>query len=524
MRAKLIPVASFIVVSACTAAPFDESSLEQESCSSTAAAAAPKSKLHLTEPSSTIAQTSSQTWSLTKTGAVDTTSSTVTWNIVASQTPTVEQQLAITGTVSVKNTGHAPATIGNVVVRLETRPANKWNHVVSNVADATSGDAATSVSTVANKQAQTVTEGAGAGSIAFRESGTPFSLVPQISVPPGADIDIDVIAAFDNAVLALPVGSKVRAVVTVTFGNAGPGNSATDVDINGNGTIDADEARVDSVRATFDTEFVPAATPIGNQVTLTDTAGDISTTGTVTFTNPVFNLSSTTGTVTVTYAGGTDGGTITNCAHLSGDADLEACDTQAIAADAFQWNDGDVITHTQGNWGGTPSGTNAAAVLQNNYGAVYASPAGILELGIPGAAGFSIVFTNSGAVLGYLPASGAPTSLTDDHLNPTTTEAGAFGGEVLALRLNVDFSDAGVTLGTRGVAFGNLTLCNFPTTPGIEGMTVRQFLTQVESLLGGGAAVHSIAELFLITSDVNASFEGAVTSFADDHLVIGTCP
>lgn len=74
--------------------------------------------------------------------------------------------------------------------------------------------------------------------------------------------------------------------------------------------IDADEARVRSVPTRLGLT-VAAQTPSNATVTLSDTAGDITATGTVTFSNPVINLGATSGTVTVTADGGTDGGTIT---------------------------------------------------------------------------------------------------------------------------------------------------------------------------------------------------------------------
>jgi hypothetical protein len=61
-----------------------------------------------------------------------------------------------------------------------------------------------------------------------------------------------------------------------------------------------------------------------------------------------------------------------------------------------------------------------------------------------------------------------------------------FGGNVLALQLDVDFSDAGVLGGTSGLAFGDLRMCNFTTLSALNGMTVRQYLALVNTLLGGG--------------------------------------
>ena len=189
------------------------------------------------------------------------------------------------------------------------------------------------------------------------------------------------------------------------------------------------------------------------------------------------------------------------------------------------WEDGDVITHPQSSWGATPSPTNAAGLLVANYDVVYGATLGVVEVGIPGAAGFSIRFTSSTDLLNYLPAGGPIGPLTIDDVNPSSTASGAFGGETLALKINVDFSDAGLELGASGVPFGDVTLCNFTVQPLLNGLTVRQFLGLVNTLLGGGTGNYSIAELYPITSERNLSFSaGTVSAFADDHLVIGACP
>ncbi len=128
-------------------------------------------------------------------------------------------------------------------------------------------------------------------------------------------------------------------------------------------------------------------------------------------------------------------------------------------------------------------------------------------------------------MLAYLPASGVGGALTSDLINPTLSASGTFGGNVAGLKLNVDFSDYGLTLGTSGLRFGDLTLCNFPSQPALEGLSVRQYLGVVSTLLGGGTGPYPIADLNPLTSSLNSSFTaGFVTAFARDHLVNGACP
>ena len=183
------------------------------------------------------------------------------------------------------------------------------------------------------------------------------------------------------------------------------------------------------------------------------------------------------------------------------------------------WQAGDFVTRTQLTWG-NPFATNPT--LFGGYDVVYQTS--VVEVGIPGAAGFSMAFTLPLAVTDYLPATGLPAPLTQDLVNPTATVAGALGGEVLALQLNVDFADAGVTLGTAGLAFGDLTLCGLGAPA--DGLSVRQFLALANTALGGGSTSgSSLYGHLAVAEELNGAFgEGNPTQFARDNLVAGACP
>jgi hypothetical protein len=188
----------------------------------------------------------------------------------------------------------------------------------------------------------------------------------------------------------------------------------------------------------------------------------------------------------------------------------------AGVASATPWQIGDMITYPQGGWSDDPTGSNT---LITHYGDVYGANFGVVEIGIPGIAGFSIRFSTSTNVLDYLPALGAIGPLNADLINPSSTSSGTYGGEVLALQLNIDFSDAGFTLGNAGIPFGDLILSNFSTLPGLNGLTVRDFSGLVNTLLGGGSNGYTISELYPLTVDLNSSFGGGgVSQFALDHL------
>ena len=70
---------------------------------------------------------------------------------------------------------------------------------------------------------------------------------------------------------------------------------------------------------------------------------------------------------------------------------------------------------------------------------------------------------------------------------------------VLALRLDVDFSEAGLLTHPAGVPFGDLILTNMANVQitsslsrdygAFDGLTVRQLLAQMETPLGGGGGL-----------------------------------
>ena len=134
-----------------------------------------------------------------------------------------------------------------------------------------------------------------------RRYNTMFSLVPEQTVLAWSNLPLLFSASYDNNVLHLAQTREVRFEVIVTFGNhplGGPHHTDENIDINGNGIIDADEHKVKSVIALFE-KSVPTQQSANSTLALSDNAGDISTMGTVTFTNPVINLGTTTGTVSV---------------------------------------------------------------------------------------------------------------------------------------------------------------------------------------------------------------------------------
>src|SRR5260370_41534236 len=182
------------------------------------------------------------------------------------------------------------------------------------------------------------------------------------------------------------------------------------------------------------------------------------------------------------------------------------------------WLPGDVSACGQGGWAAGCGG-----VLGADFFAVYGPSFGFsVTVGLP-SPGFFMNFSDPSFIEAYLPASGAPGPLDASLGDPTTSASGVFGGDVLTLGLNVHFSDAGFLLGTSVIPFGNLVLSNFSTLPGLNGLTVRQLLAIDNTLLGGGSAAFTIADLDPVTSTLHVSFVGGSPStFAQNNLMAPT--
>lgn len=234
-------------------------------------------------------------------------------------------------------------------------------------------------------------------------------------------------------------------------------------------------------------------------------------------------------------------------------AALAALSLTPFPAHATTFTLGEFVSYSQGSWGQDPAcnqfGCNAAAVLENNFNSVFA-PSELLEVGNPGAAGFSLIFDSPDAIITYLPANGAPGPLTVTLDDPVTSASGVLGGEVVTAALNVAFSDAGLLGHPAGVPFGDLVLENLdglvgtpiyggefgPEIAEFDGMSVRELFADAKLMLGGGASALTPEEMFTLLNDVDMSFaEGVILSsgaeidglpdtFATEYLALPSAP
>lgn len=534
-------------------------------------------------------------WTLTKNVTGNTVTDgvgTVTWTVTATKDSSAAPTFTVHGGLTIFNSGSAPATIGNIVVNLQKpnspKKGSNASHVsiAANIANATSGDAATSAMIVsgasqenANTNAAwgvnnyttasggkgTFVETAGSGTLNFTDAmnNTVFSMVPQPVIPVGDSITLLYEATFQTAVLP-PPGTSMRVETIVTFGNAGArggsGSTANNIDVDGSGSLSSDEAKVRSVPCRVTLAKLPALPEECNDTVTVDdvaatTVGSVTTSNAVGFEQfPAVISGTQSWDVSVDVDGGDEGGTVCNGATLDGVGDsfpLEvvvgyelgiigydpltnepiygdvpvfatytcceaasetASDCLFVAAtpdDVPELKSGDFCSWSQGGFGGSGVPYNTLAA---NFAAVF--PSGV-EVGIPGTGGFSMKFTSASAIQTYLPAGGGSNKLTADLLNPTSSVAGNFGGQVLALKLNMALSDAGVT--TAG--FDDLYYCN----PGssLHGQTVGQILAAAETAIGGGAlpAGYTYTTLAGLCADLNLSFDGKSAEFPNCGLM-----
>jgi hypothetical protein len=211
----------------------------------------------------------------------------------------------------------------------------------------------------------------------------------------------------------------------------------------------------------------------------------------------------------------------------------------ALPAHATTFTDGEFVTWSQAAWGDdpfcSPTVCNISGMLENDFNSLFA-PSDLLEIGIPGAGGFSMIFDSADAIIAYLPASGVPGLLTADLDDPVSTASGSLGGEVLTATLNVTFSADDLLAHPSGVPFGDLVLQNLESLPGdpvwgsgfgpeiagLDGQSVDAVLADANAILGGGASPFTPEEMFRLLNDIDMSFNGgdAASGFAVEYLAL----
>ncbi len=160
-----------------------------------------------------------------------------------------------------------------------------------------------------------------------------------------------------------------------------------------------------------------------------------------------------------------------------------------------------LLTYTQGGWGAQPKGNNPGALLTKYFSSVY--PGGYVGIGTSSR---YLVFTSASAVIKFLPQGSTPGVLTGSAFNPTTSSAGVFAGQLLALRLNVDFSNAGRT--ATGLAGKKIV------SGPLAGKSVNDVLNLANSVIAGGALPSglTLSGLNDVLTAINENYDNGTTN------------
>src|SRR5262249_44566732 len=101
---------------------------------------------------------------------------------------------------------------------------------------------------------------------------------------------------------------------------------------------------------------------------------------------------------------------------------------------------GPFVTYSQGEWGSTPHGANAGALLSIDFAAAF--PGGSVSIGY---GSNTLTFTSPVAIQNFLPQGGPAAALSAGAANPANSSAGNLAGQLLAATLSYSFSQAGLT-------------------------------------------------------------------------------
>lgn len=169
---------------------------------------------------------------------------------------------------------------------------------------------------------------------------------------------------------------------------------------------------------------------------------------------------------------------------------------------------GSYRTQTQGGWGTVCRGGNPGCVRDANFVAVF--PAGLTIGG-----NYTILFTTSAAVRDYLPAGGTPAVLTGNLVDPASTPAGVFAGQVTALAISLGFSNAGVAGFPAGLGSLFIPTGIYDPFGEFAGWSVNQIFALANTVLGGNTAALPAG---ISVSDLNDVVDAINNDFVDGTL------
>ncbi|KAB2846970.1 MAG: choice-of-anchor A family protein [Melioribacteraceae bacterium] len=156
------------------------------------------------------------------------------------------------------------------------------------------------------------------------------------------------------------------------------------------------------------------------------------------------------------------------------------------------------VTFTQGGWGNK---NGVPAQIRNQYfDDVF--PSGLIV-----GNGYTLKLTSASAVKDFLPQGSTPLALTQNYVDPGSSNISILAGQVVALAMNVYFDQAG-KIGTNSTDLGNLVI----ESGTFAGKSVFEFLEIAETALGGGNTGYSLSAINDAATAINENFNDGNTN------------
>jgi len=160
---------------------------------------------------------------------------------------------------------------------------------------------------------------------------------------------------------------------------------------------------------------------------------------------------------------------------------------------------GQFRTQTQGGWGTECKGNNPGCYRDDNFDDAFGA-----ELVVGDVGGFTAEFTDSSAVADLLPTGGTAAAFDQNYVDPVSTSAGVFAGQVTALSLNVGFDLNDPAFGASSTNLEDLIVVD--NTSACFEMTVGEILDEANLAISDQASDPSLSDLNDCVSDINENF------------------
>ncbi len=158
---------------------------------------------------------------------------------------------------------------------------------------------------------------------------------------------------------------------------------------------------------------------------------------------------------------------------------------------------GQFKTFTIGGWGTNCAGNNPGCYRDAHFDAAF--PDGVAI----GCGNNKLIFDSSAAIAAYLPAGGGPAVLPAGTFTNPTTSRGVLSSQVLAIALAVGFDNSDPNFSASNSSFAALTI----KAGTFQGMSVGDFLTLANNVLGGCSTQYTPAQLNEAATAINENFD-----------------